>query len=203
MADSPPRHDVSPEKRSDRHQEALNRFVLFWGEMASNWGINRTMAQIHALLYAAGDALDTDDIMARLQISRGNANMNLRSLMGWNLVRKVHLPGSRKDFYTAEKDVWEITKQIIREREKREIQPVMQQLDECRAILAGNEAADCADLDAHEQALCNRLDSLRALMEVFEGFSQALLPLIQQRNAPMLRQLIQFTATLQAQADED
>ena len=78
-----------------RHEEALARFIEFWGDMASNWGINRTMAQIHALLYAVERPLDTDEIMERLQISRGNANMNLRSLVDWNLVKKVHQHGSR------------------------------------------------------------------------------------------------------------
>ena len=137
---------------SQRHQEALERFILFWGEMASNWGINRTMAQIHALLYAAEKSLDTDTIMQRLQISRGNANMNLHSLVNWNLVRKVHRPGSRKDYYVAEKDVWHITAQIIRERERREIGPVMQQLQECRDTLAGKpDTEDCHDLSPQEQ----------------------------------------------------
>ena len=193
---------VPEESLSPQHREALNRFILFWGEMASNWGINRTMAQIHALLYALEDPLDTDEIMERLQISRGNANMNLRSLINWNLVRKVHLAGSRKDYYTAEKDVWEIMVQIIRERQRREIQPVMQQLQECRTILAGDEARPCESLAPHEAQFCERIDSLMHLMEVFEGFSQTLLPLVQQRNVPVLKQLIQFTAGLHRR-DED
>lgn len=174
-----------------RHREALRRFILFWGEMASNWGINRTMAQIHALLYAVEEPLDTDTIMARLQISRGNANMNLRSLMNWNLVRKVHLAGSRKDFYTAEKDVWEITLQIIRERERREIRPVMQQLQECRDILTDGSSVPCGEAtDGPEQRFCERIDNLMKLMLVFEGLSRTLLPFIQVRNAELLQQLV-------------
>ncbi|WP_456425054.1 GbsR/MarR family transcriptional regulator [Rhodocaloribacter sp.] len=171
----------------------MERFVLFWGEMASNWGINRTMAQIHALLYACEGPLDTDEIMERLRISRGNANMNLHALMNWNLVRKVHQPGSRKDYYTAEKDVWQITAQIIKERERREIKPVKQQLRECRDILTGGEAdRSCAELDALEGQLCLRIDNLVRLMEVFEGFSRALLPFLEERNAPMIKQFIRF-----------
>ena len=181
---------------SPRHQDALERFILFWGEMASSWGINRTMAQIHALLYAIEEPLDTDAIMERLQISRGNANMNLHALMNWNLVRKVHQPGSRKDFFTAEKDVWVITAQIIAERERREIRPVMQQLQECKDILTGDAGA-CADLDAPEQQFCERIDNLRELMDVFDGFSRALLPFVQRRNAPMVRQLIRLAETMQ------
>ena len=189
---------------SPQYQEALERFILFWGEMASNWGINRTMAQIHALLYCSEEPLDTDEIMERLQISRGNANMNLRSLINWNLARKVHLAGSRKDFYTAEKDVWEITAHIIREREKREIRPVMQQLRECQDILksevAGAEA--CGDLPARDAQLCERIESLIQLMDLFEGFSQTLLPFVQERNMPVMKQLIRVAENLQAKERE-
>lgn len=177
-------------------EAALDRFVLFWGEMASHWGINRTMAQIHALLYAAEDPLDTDAIMARLRISRGNANMNLHALMNWNLVRKVHRPGSRKDYFTAEKDVWQFTAQIIQERERREIKPVMQQLQECRDLLC---AQDPATLSASEQQFCTRIEKLMTLVEVVDGFSRAFLPFVQERNLPMIHQLIAFAEALQEQ----
>ena len=182
----------SPDKaQQDRHEEALNKFVLFWGEMASNWGINRTMAQIHAYLYAREEPADTDHLMQRLQISRGNANMNLRSLVNWNLVRKVHLPGSRKDYFVAEKDVWEITLQIIRERERREIQPVMQQLQECRELLAGQTSGPCPEeLSTAERHFCERLDNLMKLMEVFESLSKTLQPFIQAGNVELLSQLV-------------
>jgi predicted transcriptional regulator len=175
----------------DRHSLALNRFILFWGEMASNWGINRTMAQIHALLYALEEPVDTDHIMTRLQISRGNANMNLRSLVNWNLIRKVHLTGSRKDYFLAEKDVWEITLQIIRERERRELEPVMQQLQECRELLVGPGVGPCPDsMEPGERHFCERLDNLMRLMEVFEGLSRTLLPFIQLENVNLLRQMV-------------
>lgn len=182
---------------SERHKEALERFILFWGEMASNWGINRTMAQIHALLYAAEDPLDTDAIMDLLQISRGNANMNLHSLVNWNLVRKVHQPGSRKDYYVAEKDVWHITAQIIRERERREIGPVMQQLEECRDILIDNEeGTGVAGLSLQEQQFYRRIENLMELMEVFDGFFQSLLPFVQKRNIPMIKQFIALAESM-------
>lgn len=174
---------------SSRHRDALDRFVAFWGEMASSWGINRTMAQIHALLYAVEEPLDTDAIMSRLQISRGNANMNLRSLVNWNLVRRVSRPGSRKDYYTAEKDVWEITIQIIREREKRELKPVLQQLQECRDLLAPPGAPDAQPVAPAEARFGERIENLMRLVEVFEGLSKTLLPFIQVRNADLLRQL--------------
>jgi DNA-binding transcriptional regulator GbsR (MarR family) len=186
---------------SSHYQEALERFVLFWGEMASSWGINRTMAQIHALLYGSEEPLDTDAIMERLQISRGNANMNLHSLINWNLVRKVHQPGSRKDFFAAEKDVWEITARIIREREKREIKPVVEQLQECRDLLTdGASMQACHDLPETERVLCERIDNLLDLMQVFEGFSSALLPYVQRRNVHLIKQFIELASALQEQA---
>ncbi|MEZ4700097.1 MAG: hypothetical protein R2834_07185 [Rhodothermales bacterium] len=154
------------------------------------------MAQIHALLYASEVPLDTDEIMERLQISRGNANMNLRSLIGWDLVRKVHQAGSRKDFYTAEKDVWKITARVIREREKREIQPVMQQLQECRKMLVTTEEGACESPDDNERQFCERIDNLIDLMQVFEGFSQALFPFIKERSMSDAKELIELARTL-------
>jgi DNA-binding transcriptional regulator GbsR (MarR family) len=203
--------DNEPEAPADRnepsdlgphHQKALDRFVLFWGEMASTWGINRTMAQIHALLFAVDEPMDTDGIMERLDISRGNANMNLRSLIRWNLVQKVHVPGSRKDYFTAEHDVWEVTARIIQERERRELRPVVQQLRECRLILTDGEARPCDALADAEQRFCERLENLMHLMKVLDGVSRALLPLLQSRNAPFIRQLIQLAETLHNQDDE-
>jgi DNA-binding transcriptional regulator GbsR (MarR family) len=186
----------------DAHREAVDRFIAFWGRMASTWGINRTMAQIHALLYCSEAPLNTDDIMARLDISRGNANMNLRSLTDWNLVSKTHLPESRKDFYVAEKDVWTITAQIIRERERREIQPVRDQLEACVDRLVPNPDA----LDEHPEAdriLYRRLDNLIELMEVFEGFSEALLPLVRSKNVEMVEQLVAIARAIDAASAED
>ncbi len=203
---------------SSSHRDALMRFILFWGEMASRWGINRTMAQIHALLYASEDPLDTDEIMQLLQISRGNANMNLRSLINWELVRKVHQSGSRKDFYTAEKDVWKITARVIKEREKREIQPVMQQLQECREILLCSDSDPGADEDVvrsssrvsspealseKERQFCERIDNLIELMEVFEGFSRALFPFIQQHSIAEAKQLIELAGNLSGSLSRD
>ncbi len=167
------------------HRDAVERFVLFWGEMASNWGINRTMAQIHALLYCSEEPLDTDVIMQRLHISRGNANMNLRSLMAWNLARKVHLPGSRKDFYYAEKNVWEITAQIMRERERREFEPVVAQIESCRTLLR-----DGGPLTDDERQFDARMADFVELMQVFESVVQTLLPLVHSGNAEAIRGIL-------------
>lgn len=106
------------------------KFVQTWGTMGSNWGINKTMAQIHALMLVSNVPLCTEDIMEELQISRGNANMNIRSLMDWGLVFKEIVVGERKEFFVAEKDVWQVFIQISKERRKREIQPVVRLLDQ-------------------------------------------------------------------------
>lgn len=114
--------------------EAKEKYIQTWGTFATNWGINRTMAQVHALLLASGKALSTDEVMEQLEISRGNANMNLRALMDWGIVRKEFVKGDRKEYFVAEKDVWFLFKQITKERRKREIEPVISFLEELKNI---------------------------------------------------------------------
>src|ERR1044071_3312342 len=108
--------------------EARRQFIETWGTLGSEWGINRSMAQVHALLLISPEPLSTEDIMEELNISRGNANMNIRDLMNWNLVQKNLVAGERKEFFTAEKDIWEIARRIAKERKKREIEPVLNKL---------------------------------------------------------------------------
>src|SRR5215213_1914157 len=99
-------------------KEAKKGFIQTWARLGGEWGINRTMAQVHALLLATDRSLSTDDVMEELQISRGNANTNLRELMNWNLVYREMVPGERKEYFRAEKDIWEVAKRIARERKK-------------------------------------------------------------------------------------
>lgn len=163
--------------------------------MATTWGINRTMARVYALLYCAGCPLNTDDIMERLQISRGSANMNLRSLVDWNLVEKITVSGSRKDHYVAETDVWQITARIIEERERREVRPVKEHLQVVADHLVPDEEPleNCSKAD---RELYRRLQNLIELMEVFEGVSEALLPLVKNRNEDLIRRLISVAKSL-------
>jgi DNA-binding transcriptional regulator GbsR (MarR family) len=175
------------DKRSHTHEEALDRFVLLWGEMASAWGINKTMAQIHALLYAESDPLDTDAIMAQLDISRGNANMNLRNLLKWQLVHKVHFKGSRKDHYTAEKEVWSIVATIIGERQQREVAPIRENLNECLQLFDDKE-----NLSEEESDFRERIENFTEFLEMFERFTEALLPYINKRNLKFLKQLVKL-----------
>ena len=114
--------------------EAKQQFISSWGAFGTHWGINRTMAQIHALLLISPDPLTQDDIMEGLNISRGNTNMNIRELINWGLVDRVILSGERKEFFTAEKDIWKVVKQIVKERKKRELEPMMQLLDKLEDV---------------------------------------------------------------------
>ncbi|SMD15457.1 GbsR/MarR family transcriptional regulator [Pedobacter nyackensis] len=110
--------------------EAKQKFIEAWGKLGSEWGINRTMAQVHALLLISPEALTTEEIMKDLSISRGNANMTLRDLIGWGLVEKQHKAGERKEYFYADKDTWNIARQVAKERRKRELDPVLKILDE-------------------------------------------------------------------------
>ena len=110
--------------------EAKSQFIQAWGTLGSKWGINRTMGQLHALLMVSPDPLSAEDMMEALNISRGNVNMNIRDLMEWGLVEKMHKPGDRKEYFWAEKDVWKITKQVAKERKKRELEPIIKVLEQ-------------------------------------------------------------------------
>jgi DNA-binding transcriptional regulator GbsR (MarR family) len=114
-----------------RLKEARDEFVAQWGAMGSQWGINRTMAQIHALLMTAVEPMSTDEVMEELEISRGNAHSNLKELVAWGLLRVVVKKGERRDFFEAEKDVWQIFTIVTRERKKREIEPALAVLNRC------------------------------------------------------------------------
>ncbi|MEY4107190.1 MAG: hypothetical protein RL181_1532 [Bacteroidota bacterium] len=120
--------------------EGTEKFIQSWGALATSWGINRTMAQIHALLLTSPSPLTADDIMELLQMSRGNVNLNLRALMDWGLVMKELRPGERKDYFVAEKDIWEVVRRIIIERKKRELEPMLKVLDELTDIQGEDEA---------------------------------------------------------------
>lgn len=180
-------------QRSEKYRKASEQFVLLWGEMASAWGINKTMAQLHALLYAESEPLDTDAIMERLSISRGNANMNLRNLMQWQLVNKVHFKGQRKDFYTAEKDVWTIVAILINERQQREIAPIHQNLVECLEPFNDEE-----DLSEIEKEFKERIENFVEFIEMFDRFTKALLPYINKKNLKFLKQLVKLAEAHQS-----
>jgi DNA-binding transcriptional regulator GbsR (MarR family) len=114
--------------------EGRLKFIEAWGKLGSEWGINRTMAQVHALLMISPEALTTEEVMNELSISRGNANMTLRDLIDWGLVEKQHKTGERKEYFYAEKDVWIIARRVAEERKKRELTPIIKILDQLSEV---------------------------------------------------------------------
>jgi len=139
--------------------ESRALFIRRWGEMASYWGISRTMAEIHALLYVSTEPICTDDVMEMLQVSRGNTSMNLRSLLDWGLIERVHRRGDRKEYFTALTDVWQMFETIVRQRRRREVEPILETLDRCRdmAKKSGDKTADAAATKAYLARL-NEMD---------------------------------------------
>ena len=133
--------------------KARDEFVTQWGALGSTWGINRTMAQIHALLMVTPKALTTDEIMADLQISRGNAHANLRDLVGWGLIRSVVRKGERKEYFESEKDVWKMFCTIVRERKRREVEPAMTVLKTCTERTAGMKSEEAKAFTKQLKAL--------------------------------------------------
>ena len=115
-------------------QEAKDLFIQSWGNFGSNWGINKTMAQVHALLLVTENPISTEDIMSYLDISRGNANMNIRTLIEWGLVTKDIISGTRKEYFVAEKDILIVVKQIIVNRKKKELEPTIKILEDVQKI---------------------------------------------------------------------
>ncbi len=114
--------------------EAKQKFIQAWGTLGTNWGINRTMAQVHALLLISSEPLCADDIMEMLKISRGNANMNIRALIDWGLVFKELRAGERREYFVGEKEMWNVVRQIITQRKKKELEPVIKVLADVSEI---------------------------------------------------------------------
>jgi DNA-binding transcriptional regulator GbsR (MarR family) len=152
-------------------KQAQQEFIQLWGNFASQWGINKTMAQVHALLLTSEDALSTDDIMSSLEISRGGANINLRELMVWNLVYKTSFPGDRREFFIAEKDMWEVAKRITRERKRREIEPLLHHLGRLKKVEdKGQHADNFTGMITDIERLVGRMDKAsESLMKLEEN----------------------------------
>lgn len=146
----------------------LSRFVLHWGEMGTRWGVNRTVAQIHALLYITGRPMPADEIAETLVVARSNVSNSIRELQGWSLVRMVHLPGDRRDHFETSTDVWELLRTIVRERQRREISPTV---DVLRDLLR-----DPA-LDRDPPQAKARVRETLALLETLTAWSDEMLKL--------------------------
>lgn len=109
----------------------MQRYILHWGEMGTRWGTNRSVAQIHALLYLAGRPMNAEEIVETLSIARSNVSTSLKELLGWNLVKLVHLPGDRRDHFEAKDDPWDMLTLIVEGRKRREIDPTLEMLRAC------------------------------------------------------------------------
>ena len=152
-------------------KEAKEQFIMSWGALGSNWGVSKTMAQVHALLMVSNAPLSADEVMEQLNISRGNANMNLRALIDWGLVEKIHKLGERREFFQAEKDMWKIATRIASERPKRELQPILKVVDQMKEI--EDKQADKAELDAFKKQMTELENFTGRVDRIFDRLDRA------------------------------
>ena len=173
--------------------QAQDRYIAAWGQMGAAWGISRTVAEVHSLLYITGEPMNTDDIMDRLQISRGNASMSLRSLLDWGIVSRAHKRGDRKEYFTAEQDVWSLFRAIVRERLKREVDPLIASLFEIRDLtsLEGRSNKGLATTPEDKQSLLEHNKRLDAMLSFFQTLDK-----LGQRFASPQGRGLQVAATL-------
>jgi len=148
-------------------------FIRKWGEMGQTWGINRTMAEIHAFLYITGMPQCSDDVIDRLNISRGNVSMSLRALCDWGIIRRFHRRGVRREYFESVGDVWEMFSIIAGERKRREMDPVLDTIRQCQAALSEQSMGKKAN-DESVAATRERLKGMEEFMDVtnkiFESF---------------------------------
>lgn len=156
----------------------LTRFVLHWGEMGTRWGVNRTVAQIHALLYITGRPMHAEEIADTLQVARSNVSTSIRELQGWKLVRLVHIPGDRRDHFETSTQVWELFRTVVRERQQREIAPTITVLQELLADPAISKDPASAKL---------RIKETLELLETLTAWSDEMLRLDTETLTKVLR----------------
>src|SRR6266436_4645135 len=140
------------------------KFILHWGEMGTRWGINRTVAQVHALLFLSPRPVPADEISSTLAVARSNVSTSLRELQGWGIVRVVHVLGDRRDHFESIKDVWEIFRIVSEERKRREIDPTLRVLAECVAELKAGPQGD-AYTRARLESMLEFLTGMTGLFE--------------------------------------
>jgi DNA-binding transcriptional regulator GbsR (MarR family) len=147
----------------DKLSDVDRRFILHWGEMGTRWGVNRTVAQVHALLYLAAEPMDAERIATTLGVARSNVSTSLRELQGWGIVRLVHVMGDRRAHFESLQDVWEMFRVILRERKRREVDPTLAVLRDCVAALDKGKA---------EARTRRRLESLLDFFETMAACSE-------------------------------
>ena len=148
--------------------QGQERFIALWGDMGARWGVPRSMTELHAMLYIVGESMNTDEIMKKLSISRGNASMTLRTLLEWGIVTRTHKRDDRKDYYTAEQDVWKLFSTVARARKRRELEPLASTLQALANTLKGVDTSEVA-------AQRKRLESMLEFIVQFDGISERFL----------------------------
>ena len=143
--------------------EAKEKFIQQWGSLGSNWGINRTMAQIHALFLISEELLSAEDVMETLKISRGNANMNIRTLIDWGLVYKEYQAGERKEFFRGEKDIWKVTQRVMKMRQRQELDPMLNVLTELQTVKSDKKNKE------EVEAFTKQIKSIKSFAELADS----------------------------------
>lgn len=161
-------------------EELVRQFVEHWGVMARSWGINATMGELFALLYITGGDWTAEDLRERLRVSRGNVSMNLRELIGWGVVHKVHRQGERREYYRAELDVWTLFRRILSERKRRELDPTLVVLERSVAMVGD---------DPDQLAMKSRIHDLQGFFALINTLAKRLLTL-QPEDLDDLRHLL-------------
>lgn len=150
----------------------MQKFILHWGEMGTRWGVNRTVAQIHALLYLSPRPLDAGDISLTLSVARSNVSNSLRELQSWGLIKVVHVMGDRRDHFESLKDVWEMYRIVLDERKKRELDPTVAVLRECMAELEKGGRADAYTKERVEE-IAHFVEGVTSWYEEFRSLPKA------------------------------
>jgi len=144
----------------DQLPPAIQRFILQWGDMGGQWGVNRTIAQIHALLYVSDRPLNAEDIAETLGVARSNVSNSLKELQAWKIVKRVPVPGDRRDHFAAEDDVWEMAMRIANVRKERELNPALETLETCLA-----EAENDSRVSATQRARLEAMQEFTGSMD--------------------------------------
>jgi DNA-binding transcriptional regulator GbsR (MarR family) len=152
-----------------RLSPGVQKFVLHWGEMGTRWGVNRTVAQVHALLYLWPRPLNAEEIAQTLSIARSNVSTSLRELQSWGIVKAVHLLGERREHYESMKDVWEMFRVVLDERKRREVDPTLAVVRECVGELQKPDAADAVV----RRRLLEMLEFLEAMTSLYSEMRRA------------------------------
>ncbi len=159
---------TDPGPAASTEEEIVRQFVEHWGMMARSWGINSTMGELFALLYITGTDWTADALRGWLRVSRGNVSMNLRELISWGVVLKLHRPGERREFFRAEADVWTLFRRILGERKRRELEPTLRLLENTVALISEEPGP---------VVLRERISSLRSFFALINALATRLMTL--------------------------